>query len=128
MNHTVKQSLYQLKRHFGVSAILHTRSVQDVINDFTGEQTVTTESRPIKAVLLPAEYTVQERLGGGASSRYTGDLQVGDREFIIDQKFIVKAGDYIIFLNKRFDVIELSDYEGLAYYALVRNVQNESPA
>lgn len=127
MNRTVKRSLYKLKAHFGVRVVLHTRLVQDVTNDFTGEQAVTTEPRGIKAVLLPAEYTIQERLGRGSSSRYTGDLQVGDREFIIDQKYLIAKGDYIVYLNKVFDVIELADYEGLAYYALVRNTQNESP-
>lgn len=125
MNRTVKQSLYQLKRHFSVKATLYQRSVVAITDDFSGVQTVNTVTKPIRAILLPVEYTVQERLDRGASSRYSGDLKVGDREFIVDQKYGVSVGDYLVYQAKRWDVIEIADYEGLAYHVLVRNIQDE---
>lgn len=126
MNRTVKQSLYQLGRHFGVKAVLVQVQVGDVTDDFTGVQSITETSVNIQPILLPVEQTVQERLDRGASSRYAGDLQVGDREFIVDQKHSIKIGDIIEYYGKRWTVVDLADYEGLAYYALVRNMQNES--
>jgi hypothetical protein len=124
MNRSVKQTVYMLKKHFGVRAVLHSRDVSDVVDDYNPIQNVGSMPNNIKMVLLPVNYSIQEKLGSG--TQYLGDIKVGDREFLIDQKYDVKQGDYLIYKYKRYDVIELSDYEGEANFALVRNVQDES--
>jgi hypothetical protein len=126
VNRTVKQTLYQLRRQFGVKLTLYTRTVGDVVNDFTGEQTVGVTPQVIRAILLPLNSTVQERLDRGASSRYSGDVHVGDRELIITDKYTISVGDYLEYGGKHYDVISLADYETGAYFVLIRNTQNES--
>ena len=129
MNRTVKVALYNLQRQFGVDLTLFQVTVRDVVNDFTGEQIVDTNNMKISAILLPVGYKVHEQLDRGASSRYTGDIQVGDRELIINRKYVVTIGDYFVTSDqKRYDVIDLADFEAGAYFALIRNVQHESVA
>jgi len=129
VNRTVKQALYQLKRQFGVVLTLYQVTVRDVVNDFTGQQNVDTAAKEIRAILLPVGYKIHEQLDRGASSRYSGDIHVGDRELIIDQKYTVKIGDYFTTTDgKKYNVIDLADFEAGAYFALIRNTQNESVA
>lgn len=125
MKRVVKQAIYMLNRHFGVRAVLNVADITGVTDYFNDEQTVTYTPQQLKGILLPAEWTVQERLNV-ASTRYGGDIRVGDREFIVNHKYSIKIGDWIDYNGKRWDVVDLADYEDDAYYVLVRNLQHES--
>ena len=127
MNKTVRTALNQLRRQHKVAVYLNKVTPGDITDYHAGVQNVT-EATPVRihAILLPAEYAVREQLDRGASSRYAGDIYVGDRELIVRAKDNVEVGDWIDYASKRWDVIDIAHFEGDAYFALIRNLQNES--
>lgn len=128
MNRDLKNNVYQLQRRFGVYVDLYVRQGDTSIDYSTGIQLVNYGfDKRIKVVLLPINYFVHEKLAQQAA-QFRGDLLVGDRELIVDYRYSVSVGDYIVYRTKRYDVIKVDDYDGAAQYALVRNIQNESVA
>ena len=117
----IRALLYQLQGTFGITAVLYKKSGAGTLNVVTGVQSLSFTSATVRLILLPINYKVEERLG-----RYKGDVKTGDREILIDAKYGMTERDYFVANGLRFEVIEMVNYLGTVYFALVRNVQDES--
>ena len=129
MNRDLKNNVYILKRRFGVYVMYYARLADTAINYETGEQGVV-YATPVreKAILLPVDYSINERLGSQMNI-FRGDLKFGDRFLIFDKRVSVGIGDYFIYETKQYDIIRFVDYiDGDAKFVQARNINDESVA
>jgi len=129
-NRDLQHTIYSLKRLYGQSAIVHSRTVTDDVDYTTGEQTVTSKEMSVsRAVLLPNNISIQRNFAMFlANFKFGGNVKVGDREVLIDSKDVpnpIVVGDYLEIQEKRYEIVDIQDLDGAGYHLLIRNSQNE---
>ena len=114
-----RNTIYALKRQHGRPAT-YCRVVDKSQNLETGVETITTEVTKIrKVIFLPTNVTRKSLI----KTNFFFDPD--KREVLIDRKdvdFEIKDGDYIIYSNSRYNIIEVNDYElGEGYLLIVQS-------
>ncbi len=123
MNQFNRNTIYALKRTYGVKAVLY-RIISKTLNLTTGQQVITTSTTTIRRVIfLPTNI---ERITLSRGNFY---FDPNKRLVVIDHRdvdFIIKVGDYIIHNTSKYNIIEVNDYELDAAFSLI--VQSDDRA
>ena len=126
-NRDLTYCVYTLKRLYGQPATINKRTI-GAIDYETGKQTIIeTEIKVNRAILLPVSfYTLQSY--ALLANKFGADIQVGDRQVVIDYKDInvsIDVDDQLSINNKLYTVVEILDLD-VAYQLLLRNTQGEN--
>ncbi len=123
MNQFNRNTIYALKRAYGVKAVLY-RIISKTLNLTTGQQVITTLTTTIrKVIFLPTNI---ERVTLSKGNYY---FDPNKRLVVIDRRdvdFVIKKGDYIIHNESKYNIVEVNDYELNAAFSLV--VQSDNRA
>jgi len=105
MKNFSKNTVYALKRAYGVKAVLY-RIIDKSLNLESGLQTLTLLSNNInRAVFLPTD-VIRTVLSEGVHY-----FDPDKRLVIIDVNFTINIGDYLISKQCKYTVIEVNNYE-----------------
>jgi len=114
-----RNTIYALKRQHGRPAV-YCRVVDKSQDLETGIETVTTEVTRIQRVIFLPTNVARKTL---IKTDFFFDPD--RREVLIDRKdidFEITDGDYIIYSNSRYNVVEINDYElGEGYLLIVQS-------
>ncbi len=123
MNQFNRNTVYALKRAYGKKAVLY-RVISKTLNLSTGQQVIITSTTKIKRVIFLPTNVKRNTLSKG---NYYFDpnkrLVVIDRR---DINFEITVGDYIIYNEHKYNIVEVNDYELDAAFSLV--VQSDDRA
>lgn len=114
---------YLLKTQFGVRVLLRKKKTSLTMDYEAGTQTdpLEVKERRVTVVLLPTNYQMLEKV----VPQLRGDLRIGDREILLEDKLGSELGDRIITDGKQYDLIHLLNVLNGISYGIIRNVQDE---
>jgi hypothetical protein len=132
----IKHLLYRLKRDLGIPASFYKFEVVSV-NYQTGVSTTTRSKTAIsRVVLLPEKIRTRFEydltfLAANKNFAYGGFFQTRDRQVIIDASDLaveVEMDEYLVFQNRRYNVVQITplDYDA-GWYLVVRETQEQDP-
>ena len=111
-----QHTIYALKRTYGVKA-RYFRIMSTTLNLDTGTQTTVTSTTNIrKAIFLPTN--IERRI----LSKSTYYFDPNKRLVVIDRRdvdFEIRNGDYLIYNQHKYNIIEVNDYELKAAFLLI---------
>ncbi len=118
-----RNTIYALKRAYGVKAVYY-RIISKSLDLTTGQQVIITSTTTIRRVIfLP---TNVERITLSKGNFY---FDPNKRLVIIDRRdvdFEIRVGDYIIYDESKYNIVEVNNYELDAAFSLI--VQSDDRA
>lgn len=130
----IKNVIYQLKKEYGKYITIYKNTSNTVDFDTGIKNTVVTFRRVKKAVLLPSNLirTFVYKSGLDPDFKEGGFIDINDRIMLIDAKdlrnFDLTMDDYIVYSNKRWQVIKVTEFEDQAAYLVQLRVSEGSAA
>lgn len=124
-----RRHLYILKRKWPVAVDLYHEG-GEVLNLATGERTVEALKYSVRrAISLPRKVTQNNTLAIALKEIWSrgSKIETADRQILIDRRDLPKGLEvgtenwYTIIEEKRYQIVSLEDYEGLAYVLMLKS-------
>jgi len=135
LKNIISRNLYRLKWRYGVP-VDHYTDAFAAFDPESGRTTITPTKYHIdRAILLPGlvhRNIFQSISFVKANSNFVlgGDVDLRDRQFLIDARdlpynYKMKINSYLMYGNKRYDIIKLEELEEqTGYFLMCRNIEN----